>query len=469
MMISKLWMARTRTRTAARRTLYPNHPIPPLRLGASALAAVLCHSAAAQSPIDDPLTTLPGLNSTQTNMADVIEEACPGPPNVNDPAFQARCNAVLGAAALGNDQAGAVNALQQVGPDQIISQGTEATKTSSNVLGVRLTALRAGATGLSLAGLNPNGQALSNQALGRLYPASGGAAGDEESAAWNRLGVFVNGLGQFGSVDSTFNQVGFDFDRGGVTAGADYRFTKNSVLGAAFSYVRTESGFDRDGGDLDSDSYTGSLYGTVYAADAFYIDGIASFGGINYDSTRRISYTAGVDVVNTEAKAEPDGMQYSVSLGGGYNVSLGEVTIDPYARINYTKLDLDGFSESGGSGWAMQFADQRVESVTTALGTQVSYAVSAPFGVLLPYVRGEWHHEYEDDSRNISVRFLGDNRSGLTFNTLTEGPDRNYFTVGTGISGTFAQGITAFLNYDALLGYHSIESHAFLVGARMEF
>lgn len=117
----------------------------------------------------------------------------------------------------------------------------------------------------------------------------------------------------------------------------------------------------------------------------------------------------------------------------------------------------------------MAFADQTVESVTTTLGGQVSYPVSTSWGVLMPTVRGEWHHQYEDSSRNIAVRFLGDTTSGMAFNTVSSSPDRNYFTVGTGVSGTFAQGLSAFFNYDALLGYRSVESHLFTLGARMEF
>lgn len=488
-MINELWMAPSRAHRSGEKALCGYRDVVSLRLITYAATILMCNAVLGQTPAQEKakqdsnlsgrLTSLPGINSTQTDLGALIEVACPNTTKTlssrpaNDPDFQTRCNRVLRAAPA--NRGAAVNALQQVSPEQIISQGTEATKISANVLGARLADLRGGAGGLSLAGFKLNGQSgLGNGLAGfSAYPETGGAAGDEGSPIWNRLGVFINGLGQFGKVDPTFNQVGFDFDRGGVTAGADYRFTKDLILGGAFTYIRTESSFDRNGGSLDSDSYTGSLYGNFYATEKFYLDGVATVGGIDYDSKRRISYTAGtgadLDVVNSQATAKPGGMQYSVSLGAGYNHSLGEVTLNPYARVNYTKLDLDGFSESGGSGWAMQFSDQGVESVTTTLGTQVSYSVSTPFGVLLPYVRGEWHHEYDDGSRNIPVRFLGDNRSGLTFITFTEGPDRNYFTVGTGISGTFAKGITAFLNYDALLGYRNIESHAFLVGARMEF
>ncbi|MGH8613859.1 MAG: autotransporter outer membrane beta-barrel domain-containing protein, partial [Gammaproteobacteria bacterium] len=314
------------------------------------------------------------------------------------------------------------------------------------------------ASGSAVAGLSPSFE-------------RGGAAGDGSSALPGRFGAFVNGIYNFGDVDSTFDQVGFDYDGGGVTAGADYRFTDDLIAGVGFNYIHSAADFDGDGGDLDSDSYNGLVYGTYYLPDGVYVDGIATFGGINYDSTRNIRYrldTEPTGGVNTQATAESNGWQYSVSGGLGYNYALGEVTLNPYARASYVNLDVDGFTEQGGDGWAMRFEDQEVESVTTTLGAQLSHSISTTFGVLLPYVQGEWHHEFEDDGRDIIVRFVGSG-GNLPFNTVTEGPDRNYFTVGAGVSGTFAHGITGFFNYDALLGYDDIDSHLFTVGARMEF
>ena len=449
------------------KTLYLKLGIVAMGLGAMTQVQALTQ---AQINVTNALTSLPGLDTTQTNMAGVIGVACP--PQTNEKAFQDRCNAVVGSALRG-DTSDATNALQVVSPEQMPTQGIGATRTSISAIGGRLAALRAGVRGFQVAGLT-NGQPLTNLASLSPYTATGGSAGEAGSEIWNRLGAFVNGNYNTGNVDSAFNQLGFNFNSGTFTAGVDYRLTQDLILGTAFSYTRTESGFANNGGSLDSNAYTGAVYGTFYATDKLYFDGIATFGGINYDSTRNVQYAlptpvVNPDVVNTKATANPNGNQYSVSLGGGYNFALQEWTLNPYARVNYIKLDVDSFKEQGGDGWGMSVNDQYVESVTTTLGTQISYALSTPWGVFLPNLRGEWYHQYKDNSRNIPVRFLGDTTSGLSFNTVTDSPDRNYFTVGTGVSGTFAKGLTAFLNYDTLLGYRNIESHLFTVGARLEF
>ncbi len=401
--------------------------------------------------------------TTQNNMAQVIQVACPQGSNQSE--FQSRCNALVGAAQFPGSSTDAVNALEQVAPAQIPSQGVSATRTSFNLIGGRLAAIRAGATGFQVSGLSKNTLPVN---LASMSNGLGGAAGDIVSG-WDKLGGFVNGNFNTGNVDSELNQLGYNFNSGSVNFGLDYRLSDSLVLGTAFTYMRSESSFDRNGGSLDSNAYTGAFYGNYYATENLYFDGIASIGGVNYESIRQIQYTLPSESVNTQAKGTPGGNQYSISLGTGYDYSVKGWTLNPYAKVNYLKLDVDSFSETGGSGWGMAFANQTVESVTTTLGGQVSYPVSTAWGVLLPTVRGEWHHQYEDSSRNIAVRFLGDTTSGMAFNTVSSAPDRNYFTVGTGISGTFAQGLSAFFNYDALLGYRSVESHLFTLGARMEF
>jgi outer membrane lipase/esterase len=429
------------------------------------------------------------VNPTQTNMADLISRVCPS--GNNEAQFQARCDAFFGFAdekrLNPNDpqkwRPGYAGALQQISPEQFISQGTVATRSAGNIIGSRLAALRLGARGFNVAGLNFKGQNAMNFADRHNVLATGGAAGDESAPIWNRLGLFFNGMGTFGDVEDSPNQVGFDFRSAGITAGGDYRFSESLIVGAAFTYLRMESDFNpslgssNSRGSLNSDSYSGSIYATYYLPNGFYVDGLGTIGGLNYDSIRNINYTLLnqtngklFDSVNSAAVSNPGGKQYVASIGLGYNQNFGGINVSPYLRGNYNRLEVDGFDEQGGAGMAVGFGDQTVESVTSVLGAQLSYAVSTVKGVFTPYIHGEWRHEFEDSGRVIPVRFLGNTSSpSLTFGTLTDSPDRNYFNLGAGVSATFAHGISGFLNYDTLLGYSRITSHALMAGARFEF
>ncbi|MCI0668461.1 MAG: autotransporter outer membrane beta-barrel domain-containing protein, partial [Methylococcaceae bacterium] len=266
----------------------------------------------------------------------------------------------------------------------------------------------------------------------------------------------------------TFEELGYNFKSGGVTLGADMRVMDELFVGGAFSYLAGDSFFDLSGGRSQTNSYTGSIYGTYYVIDNVHLDALASFGGTDYDIQRNIQYVIPGDVVNTSAFGSPGGDQYSVSFGAGYDYSHGSFNLNPYARFDYVGLQVDPYQETGGDGWAARFGEQNVNSLRTTLGAQTSYAFSTSFGVLLPFFRAEWIHEFKDNSRNISASFVGDPLA-QNFNIVTTNPTRNYAIVGAGISGTFAQGLSAFLSYDTLLGYHNVSSHKVVIGARLEF
>jgi uncharacterized protein YhjY with autotransporter beta-barrel domain len=103
--------------------------------------------------------------------------------------------------------------------------------------------------------------------------------------------------------------------------------------------------------------------------------------------------------VSQTAKGNPDGTSYSLGLGGGYEFHRGGLAFVPYGRLNYYKLDINGYRESidntdPGFGWVLEFRDQTVESLTTALGGQVIYAYSTQVAVFLPQMLFEWVHEF---------------------------------------------------------------------------
>jgi outer membrane lipase/esterase len=380
-------------------------------------------------------------------------------------------------------------ALRQVAGEEVATQGTNAVETSNKNIGARLAALRAGATGIRLGGLaldflDFNQYRLPSTLVAGLgpYAAVSSAGAAETPGLFKKLGLFVNGNLSLGEKDATRKEDGFDFKTYGVTAGADYRFTRNIVLGGAFNFQSTDSdladtrtvGFATpvDGGSVDSTSYSGSIYATYYVTGMFYVDGIFTFGWNDYDIARSIVYNVGTAVQQT-VEADTNGTQLSFSLGGGYDFNVAGWTLSPLVRVNYLKLDIDGYREdidntNPGFGWALAFADQDVESLTTVLGGQVSYAISTGVGVLLPQVRFEWEHEFLNDSQTLTARFVNDpQRAPIRF--TTDNPDRNFFNIGVGLSATFREGMAAFVYYETVLGLEDVTRHTVVLGVRKEF
>jgi outer membrane lipase/esterase len=443
----------------------------------------------AQSPIEGDLQAI-SATPPQQAVGKVIEDICPpGMGLVDD--LQRRCNEIVVGGVSGSpinggrDIPGARQGLQAMAPEENSAVGTQSIEVAGsqiNNVGARLAALRRGTTGLSLQGLtfNIDGRKVSGDELFGVQARNikGGAAGADD-AGFSRLGVFINGGYGWGNRDATLRQSGFDFDSYGITAGVDYRFTDQFVLGAAFGYGNTDVEIDAQGGTLDTNAYSISLYGSYYPTQAFYIDAIVSGGLNDHDQARSIRYgvassaPGGRTLVDQTATAEFDSDQISASLGSGYNFSQNGWTFGPYGRLGYVDVDVDGIRENisnptaPGSGLGLAIDEQDFTSFTLTAGGQVTKAISMAWGVLAPQFNVEYVHEFANDNDAIAARFLGDTSNTTAF-LPTDEPDRNFVNLSVGASAVFAKGRSAFIQYQTLLGYKDLESHAIGVGLRLE-
>jgi outer membrane lipase/esterase len=387
-------------------------------------------------------------------------------------------------------------ALRQVASEEVATQGRNAVETSTKTIGARLAALRRGASGINIQGLGGNikeptlpGTLVA--ALGPFAAVSSTTPTTTPPSPFAGLGLFANGIFSVGDRDPTSNEAGFDFHTYGVIAGLDYRFTPKLVLGGAFTYQSTTNDLDNtmtlvrgvltsvNGGSADTHSYGVSLYGTYYILEQLYVDGILGFGWNDYRLDRVINYSLGVipsgqtPPVNQIARTDTNGHQFSFSVGAGYDFKQGALTYGPLVRLQYLKLNIDGYQEkinntNPGFGWALALDSQDVESLTTVLGGRASYAISTGLGVLLPQVRIEWEHEFKDDSRLITARFVNDPlRQPIRFST--DSPDRDYVNIGVALSATFRGGIAAFVDYETVLALANVTRHDITLGIRGEF
>jgi uncharacterized protein YhjY with autotransporter beta-barrel domain len=511
-----------------------------LLLAISSALAVVLDFCMATTVAAQQLNTIPDLTPPEQAMAEGILQLCPPLAGRQGQALEAltaeqqdlrkRCTEMVISGGNPSASTQARSALQQTAPEEAPVQGTTSLQAGnvqlSNVTS-RLAALRGGTTGFSLQGLsfNIDGKALPGSMLGsllrpdqpeelvhpeelRISPRLAGfghrnplvgtrlasvvgqgergvPTSAEKPSPFGRLGAFVNGTLSIGDKDPTSREAGFDFDTLGITAGVDYRFTGNFVLGAAFGFASTDSDIDpsRGGGDLDTKVYNGAIYGTYYLQN-FYLDGIASFGWNSFDLARNIVYsipglgdnlapTGQPTIVNQTAKGDTDGWHYSFGLSAGYDFHFGGLTVGPRGGLNYFKLDIDRFRESidstaAGFGLALEYEGQIVESLTTGLGGQASYAVSTRLGVLVPQVLVEWVHEFLDDRRPITARYVNDPLL-VPIRFTTDVPDRDYVNVGVGLSAVFPRGTSAFFYYQTALGLEDATKHDFVLGVRLAF
>jgi len=335
--------------------------------------------------------------------------------------------------------------------------------------------------------VNQNNQTLNDGGDGGAimpFAATGGYEGNfSQMSDYDKWGLFVNGSYGTGNKDATLREHGFDFDSWSLVSGLDYRVTDQLILGLALSYATTKSSIDNNGGDVDLDGLGGSLYGTYYV-DNFYVDFLAGVAGKKYDTERNVRYsvaanTVGTTLVNQVFTGDTNAGDVTAGLGTGYNLSFGGFAVTPFAHLAYLQSNIDGYTESlqgqngnAGFGLALRVDDQEVKSLASNFGVQLARAINTSRGVVTPYVRVDWEHEYENDARNITAHFanVGGNYDALNSITIpTDNPDRDFVNFAAGLSTVFPGGLQCFVDYSTVLGYEDITLQRFVVGMRMEF
>ena len=422
-----------------------------------------------------PATIIPfGLSVLQRNTRSVLETYCRGLSG-NQSALQELQGAcsLTSNTELSNDELG--SAYQNIAGEETTSPTNIALKSvirKTQMLRSKMSARRnsivSEKNGSNVNALQGSGY-LSLAALG-LEGASGGNAGND-MASLERLGLFIDATANFGETDQTDREDATHFNKEEISIGADYRFTDQFVTGLAVTYSNANANFQKSinvsGGKMAEQGYSGSIYST-YFLDNVYIDGIFSYTKRDYDIDRNIVIPS-LDI-RRKASADTDSDQYAANLGIGYNFRTKGFELNPYAQVSYTRLEIEGYSESGAGGLNMSVDNQDSESLESVLGASATYAWSQPFGILKPLLRAEWHHEFKENSHTIETRFVNDiSRDTNILKIRTDKPDRDFATVGIGLTGVFDSGLQVFATYETLLAQQNTSSHKFRAGLRLAF
>jgi outer membrane autotransporter protein len=447
--------------------------------GVILLKATSANSASIEFTVNSIAET-PGLNETQKAVGSSMDDLCPSlaEKQATDSLSAAEQDLLTTCEDLVTEPGKAVT-LSRLAPEEVATQGTasmEAAGTQLANVNTRMVALRRGDIGMNLGGLTLNYQGIAfNQRLfDGLLPkdkkARGGGAGDIDELQ-GRWGAFINGNVNFGKKDETRRESGFDFDTTGITFGLDYRFNHQFVAGGALGFSRYDSDYSDAAGNLEMDAWSLSAYGTYYRDDNIYIDGLIQIGSNRYDTKRRINAAGAADQFGL---GDSDGSEFAFNISAGYEYRREAWTLTPYGRLSYTRAEIDPYTEAAsnpaaaGAGSVLRIDDQDLKSMVLVLGGNFAYTVSTPNAVLMPQLRFEWEHEFEDDSRFINARFVNDpTQSGFAIET--DEADKNYFNLGLGLSAVFAQGRSGYLFYETRLDQDDVTLHMINAGIRFEF
>jgi len=416
----------------------------------------------------------------------------------------------------GQADSGLLADLQQVSGEEVAAQGSLSSQVPAgqfaNISG-RLNVLRFGAASASrgsrVASLDSRSSPLDDFASRDLHaslsnaPRGGGAASDATGATQvsNPWGWFLESNYGFGDHDQTATEDAFDYDSFSATTGTDYNFG-NGVIGFSVGYDEYNADFDEavlvSGGDLKVNGVSGSLFGAWFGDGGFSLNGIATYGQLESDLTRRVSYsptsTAGTGCTSASPglgcgavrtlTGSPDGDFLALGTSLTYDLRAGGWDISPSLTFSYREINIDPFVETdttSNSGLALSYDEQTIESTRTILGVSLAYPISRSFGVLTPNFRAEWHHEFDTDPRQIQAKYAAESQlAGGTaanvfncaiscFTLSTAELESDYGVVGAGVSAVFSQRLQGYLYYEALVGVSDTTANSIALGIRGQF
>ena len=368
------------------------------------------------------------------------------------------------------DEAGIEKALDKALPKTVEAQIQSSVELAGNQLKNmrrRLTELRSGQNKVSITGLNMSlfsenvpltaaMQSMVNDSVG----GSAGADGDLLGSPW---GAFINGTITIGSQDNVGDSLGYDMESKGITAGVDYRITPKIILGGAIGFGASESEFNQNSGKQDASNISFIVFGNHFINNKIYADWVASYSINSFKIDRKLESNGTIHNISSS----PDGQQFSLAFGGGYDYVRGPLQLTGSARIDYINSTIDSYTESD-DFYALTISKQSDVSTDLALGIKSSYVFAIKSGVIIPSAELEWVHEFKGKDRKIKAAFAQSPSAG-SFEVVSEGSDSAHLNAAFSLTGTFSNGKSAYFRYDTLLNESDRSSESFTLGGRYEF
>jgi outer membrane autotransporter protein len=176
--------------------------------------------------------------------------------------------------------------------------------------------------------------------------------------------------------------------------------------------------------------------------------------------------------VNETSTSSASANSWLANVGGGYAFHWRGFSVEPYLNAQYVHTQIAQFTEHDGNGFDINVGSQSDPSLTLSPGLRLQQVFTPPFGVIVPYVYGEFRHEFEQSTRDIQSTYAAAGAAGggaADFALPTDSPTRNYYLVGGGLTLVFKHGVQGFAQYVRVLQLANYSDYVASGGIRIEF
>lgn len=233
----------------------------------------------------------------------------------------------------------------------------------------------------------------------------------------------------------------------GGMAGADYRISRDTVIGFALAGGGTDFSVN-GGGNGRSDLFQAGVF-LRHTAGPAYLSGALAYGWQDVTTERLVTIGGGLERLRANFNANA----YSGRIEGGYRLiaPVMDIGITPYAAAQFTTFDLPAYAENTASGvstFALNYGAKSVTASRSELGLRSDKSFALDDSILTLRGRAAWAHDFNTD-RAISATFQTLPGAGFTVNGASQGTDaalttataevkwRNGISVGATFEGEF--------------------------------
>ena len=243
------------------------------------------------------------------------------------------------------------------------------------------------------------------------------------------LSVFGGAAYRYYGSGTSAQRVGINERGFSGIVGADLAIGDASGVGIAGAYSDGTGDFQAGAGSYKPRAWSASGYARGELGPVRILaDG--TYGEIDY---RRIRRTVQLGPAIRTHEGETDGSYVAGRITGAVDlITLGGVAFGPDVAVQYDRVRLAGYAETGGLSTAASFGRQRIESLTGRFGAVIR---SVPGEPVRMFARAGYEREFQDDPRSFTITPTG---APISFTSGVERADRNYMSYAMGVDGQVA-------------------------------
>jgi outer membrane autotransporter protein len=192
-----------------------------------------------------------------------------------------------------------------------------------------------------------------------------------------------------------------------------------------------------------------SAYGS-YVTPNFWADLLYSWGSFDLDSTRN---AAGFPVANGSTSATTNMLQFNT----GYTIRDPEYRIahGPFVGVDWMRLNVDGYTETGGGIGALSYADRTADSLITRIG----YSASSTFDTSFAKITPQFRIAYERQNIQGSSTAVSLVNQPFSVSSNGQNPGADYMVVGAGVNVAFTNNFGMLLSYTGQFLRENMNAH----------